>query len=218
MLHPVVLKQDALLLRQQGHSYLEISKKLRVSKSTAYYWTTHHVLDEEAKERIALKRMISRIKSGNTWKAKKAKVKKILDQKILEELRGFEFTPLFAKILCAFLFWAEGGKNLQSISFTNSDPKMIQMFLTLLRKSFSINEKKLRVLMHLHEYHNEEEVKKFWSEITQVPLNQFNKSYLKPHTGKNTREGYKGCINIRYFNAKIAQELFSVYTTFSSLI
>lgn len=56
---------------------------------------------------------------------------------------------------------------------------MIDTFLRLFRNSYQLNEKKLRALIHLHEYHNEEEMRIFWSKVTGIPLDQFSKSYMK---------------------------------------
>ena len=73
------------------------------------------------------------------------------------------------KLLASFLLWTEGSKSARSyISFINSDPLMIRTFLTLLRKSFSLNESKFRALMHLHEYHKEQQQMIFWSKVANI--------------------------------------------------
>jgi hypothetical protein len=93
---------------------------------------------------------------------------------------------------------------------------MVSVFVNLLRKSFDIDESKLRIMMQLHEYHNESETKQFWSVLTGIPKNQFSKTYLKPHTKKRIRLGYMGCIRVRYYDAKIALELRSLYNSFAN--
>ena len=81
-------------------------------------------------------------------------------------------------LFCALIYQCEGSKDIRdSITFTNSDPNLIKTFLFLLRKSFDLDEKKLKILMHLHKYHNEKIQKSFWSKITRVPEEQFNKTY-----------------------------------------
>ena len=65
--------------------------------------------------------------------------------------------------------------------------------------------------MHIHEYHNENEIKNYWSKIASIPLSQFTKSYLKPHTKKVVRQGYKGALRIAYADTKIVDELKAVY-------
>lgn len=99
----------------------------------------------------------------------------------------------------------------------NSDPKMIETFLKLFRIAFTTNESKFRALVHIHEYHNGEKQRKFWSELTKIPINQFSKNYLKPHTKKRIRDGYQGCIRIRYYDATIALELRTFYNTLAKI-
>ena len=115
------------------------------------------------------------------------------------------------KIICAILFWAEGNKDFSHIRFTNSGPKMIKTFLSYFRLSYDLDESKFRACIHLHEYHNSEEMHKYWSEVTSIPLNKFRKAYLKTHTGIRKKEGYKGCLTIYYFDSSIAHELEALY-------
>ncbi len=61
--------------------------------------------------------------------------------------------------------------------------------------------------MHLHEYHDEEVQLKFWSKMTTIPTHQFTKTYWKPHTGINTREGYPGCIHVSYHDVRVARAI-----------
>lgn len=116
------------------------------------------------------------------------------------------------QIIAALIFWCEGSKRqLSSVKFINSDPKMIKLFLTALRNGFGINEHKLKALLHLHEYHNEEELKIFWSGVTGINKDRFHRSYIKPHSGKRKREGYKGCIALYYGEANLARKLDALY-------
>ncbi|EKD62724.1 MAG: hypothetical protein ACD_52C00077G0001 [uncultured bacterium] len=84
-----------------------------------------------------------------------------------------------------------------------------------MRFSFKLDERKFRAMLHLHDYHNEKKIMIFWSDLTQIPISQFSKSYKKPHTGKRKREGYPGSTRIRYYYSKIALELRTIYNTFA---
>lgn len=95
---------------------------------------------------------------------------------------------------------------------------MVKMFVKLLRLSFPIDEKKLRAMVQIHEYHNDNAIKNFWSKVTTIPLSQFSRSYLKPHTKKRIRQGYKGSVRIRYYDYKIALELRSIYNVLAQVI
>ncbi len=95
--------------------------------------------------------------------------------------------------------------------FANSDAKTVSTFISLLYKSFQLDPGKFRALIHVHEYHNEKDIRDYWSRITGIPLAQFYKSYLKPNTRKRIREGYMGTISIRYYDYKVALELRWIY-------
>ena len=69
--------------------------------------------------------------------------------------------------------------------------------------------------MHLHEYHDEEKQKKYWSKIANIPLKQFHRSFLKQNTKKRIRDNYPGCVSVSYYNAQIAKELIVLYNCFA---
>ncbi len=184
-----------------------------MQKSTASLWLKNVDLDNNAKIRIERNRSQARLKAGQTIKNKvKARQHElsVFANKMVSELNILNDIRL-CKLLCSFLYWGEGNKTGYRIGFTNSDPDMIRTFIRLFRQSFILNESKFRALIHIHEYHNESEIKNYWSRITNIPISQFTKSYLKPHTGKNIRLGYKGTLRITYSDTRIVDELKAVY-------
>ena len=148
--------------------------------------------------------------------------KRLIDEKAGEDsalkvVKSIKRNIAHNKLYCALLYWCEGGKrDGEGIRFINSDPVLIKTFLALIRKSYNIDEKKLRALMHLHGYHNEEFQKKFWSGITGIPKSQFNKTFLKKSTGKRLKEDYAGCLAVSYHDVKIAREMKAIYKVFSA--
>jgi len=72
--------------------------------------------------------------------------------------------------------------------------------------------------MHLHSYHNENIQKDFWSNLTKIPKTQFNKTFLKPHTGKRIRDNYPGCVAIIYHDRALARLLKEIYRLFAKKI
>ena len=78
----------------------------------------------------------------------------------------------------------------------------------------ALDEKKLRICLHLHEYHSEVRQKQFWSQVTAIPLNQFFKVYKKPHTGKRKKENYPGCVSVRYYDVDVAFALNALWRLF----
>jgi len=164
-------------MRQSGFSLNEISKESRIAKSTASLWLSNVKLSPTASRRIKDKQtlgrqkaIISRKKMNKDWEEK-------LKKNTMKMVKKIKFSKEIAKLCCSLIWWCEGNKNDSTVRFTNSDPTLIKDFLYLLRFGFLINESKFRALIHLHGYHNEKDQMKFWSEVTNIPLNQFYKSY-----------------------------------------
>lgn len=211
MAHDISIKHQAIRLRKAGYSIKEIAKKLHIAQSSSSIWLRDVIVPQSGQDRMMKHRMLNRYKMSQVW-IKKREVQNDYYQKTATHLVSqAEITPDIAKILCSVLFWAEGSKLINHIAFTNSDPLMIKTFLGLLRNSYHLDETKFHVSVHLHEYHDRTQIMKFWSEITQVPLTQFIKPYLKPHTSNRKHSDYKGCITIRYYDVKIARELTAIY-------
>lgn len=218
MAHSLITRNKAIKLRRQGYSLNEISQQLKISKGSASLWLKDISLNIQAQKRLTNKRVFAQKKANNTRKNKRNIEKQKLSNSIHNQYKSLELNPIIYKLLCSFLFWAEGNKNTNNISFINSDPIMIKTFLKLFRKSFNLDEKKFRGLVHIHEYHNEKETIEFWSNISKIPINQFQKSYKKPHSKIRKRDNYKGSFRIRYYDAKISRELTQVYTSFAQIL
>ncbi len=211
-------KNKAVNLRGKGFSYTEISKVLGVRKSTVYEWAKHIVLNNTAKARIENIKITARKKGNDTKHLKKMKAIDECNKLAKKTLSSIHLTPKLAQICCSLLYWCEGGKFTDNrLEFTNSDPDMIKTYLKLLRMGFKIDEQKLRANVHIHEYHNEQKLKLFWHNITNIPLEKFNKSYLKPHTKKVIRENYQGCVRISYYSDIVAKKIKALYQEFSRI-
>lgn len=105
----------------------------------------------------------------------------------------------------SMLYWGEGYKSEKSsfVDFSNSDSEMIKMFLKYLRGVYHINEKKLRVLLYCYSNQNIDELIKYWSELTKIPINQFTKPYIRRDYNVNSRRMKRGLVHIRYIDKKL---------------
>lgn len=209
------LKIKAKLLRRQGHSFREISEKLSVSKSTASLWTRREKMSETGKARIHNLIIVSQIKAQKTIWDKNERYLKVLE-KNCHALVGKKYKQDDLKVFLALLYWAEGAKTKKNFNFINSDPDMVSVYLKLLRATFNIKEEKLFVWLHLHDYHNRPEMVSFWSKVTGIKENKIH-IYNKKNSGVRIREGYKGCIAIRYGDYRIFDEVMIIIKRFVNL-
>jgi len=219
MAYPIELKQEAIDLRKKGYSIKEVSKKLNIAKSTSSYWLRSIKLNQKALKRLQKRKIIGQYKAS-LIKKEKRKQKILHYHKISQQkLDKLKIDKTLSQLICSILYWAEGGKFTDNnLQFTNSDPTMISTYLYLLRKGFDIKESSLRINMHLHDYHNEQKQRQFWSNITGIPKTQFTKTYQKPNTQKRKRKNYPGCVRISYYSSDTARKVISLYKEFSKKI
>jgi transposase-like protein len=219
MPYSLEFKQKAVNLRQKGYSIKEVSKILGIAKSTSSLWLRNIKLSKKAQDRLAKRGILGQHKSRRTNRKKREQRKQ---EYILWAKSRLKFLPTSKTALqayCSILYWAEGGKFTDNhLEFTNSDPLMIGLFLRLLRKGFGIDESKLRANVHIHEYHKDAKQKGFWSKASNIPLEQFNKSYRKPHTKKRIRNNYPGCVRICYYSADTARKIQALYQNLTDYI
>lgn len=199
---------QAKKLRSKGYSLNEISKKLEISKSTASLWLSDFKLSPSALTRLEKRKLIGRVRSSATKKKKREEREMLIRKEVVSFVDSIEVTKSHLEMFCALLYWCEGTKNVNSgLAFANSDPKLAKSFLFFLRSSFNIDERRLRVGLHLHGYHSHKKQILFWSKVTSIPTSQFIKPYDKPNTGKRKRENYQGCASIRYYDSQLAKKV-----------
>lgn len=90
------------------------------------------------------------------------------------------------------LYWAEGAKKRGEVQFFNSDPAMIKLIMLWLETFFDIKLNEIRARVGLNEAHKGREgiVKKYWSEISNIPLNQFTRTSFKKVINKKVYENF----------------------------
>jgi hypothetical protein len=110
------------------------------------------------------------------------------------------------KVAGIMLYWAEGTLKGNTVDFTNSDPRMVRIFLKFLREVCGVDERRLRVYLYVYSKDNLEEIKKYWNGLTAIPLSQFTKPYIR-ETGVNqgNRKLPYGLVHIRYNDKKLLE-------------
>jgi hypothetical protein len=116
--------------------------------------------------------------------------------------------------MLAMLYSAEGArhKGVSGLKFANTDPKMAQLYVILLRKCYKLDETKFRIFLHLHYYHDIKKSRNFWSKSLNVPLNQFGKVYIKKRSKtKRFRKNFMGICFISYLDSNIRKEVMEIF-------
>jgi hypothetical protein len=108
-------------------------------------------------------------------------------------------------LLGAVAYWAEGTKakpwrHQERLSFTNSDPNMIGLFLAWL-DMVGVDEERRSFRVHIHESADIEGALQYWAAVVGVPEGAFSKTTVKRHNPAthrhNVGDTYRGCLVIR---------------------
>lgn len=213
------IKTEVVRLRKKGKTYGEILKIINplVAKSTISNWCRSIILTSTQKERIgnSVKKNLvkAQLLSLATNRLKRKKYLNSVEKRV-RHLKNSIKNKDTAKIALAMLYLGEGAKNSNrgSLCFGNSEPFVIDLFLSLMRKCYNINESKFRCTIQCRADQNIENLNNFWATITKIPKSQFYKTQIDPRTvGKPSRKtDYKGVCRIDYFSADIFIELLTI--------
>ena len=104
-----------------------------------------------------------------------------------------------------------------SRSGANSYVTQLAAYLRWLRTFFDIDESRLRARLYLHEGLDEAEAVVFWSELTAIPTEQFNRSYrpVARQGYRNTTHRY-GCVAIRYHDRSMQRRVIALMEAVAS--
>ncbi len=178
------LRRRARALRRKGLSYKEIREKISIPKSTLSLWLKDVPLAPEDRRRLYTKQI--NLMSRGVGSQRERRLREI--ETIIEKAMGEIANPISEesfKLFGAALYWAEGSKTTE-LKITNSDPRMILFMVRWLKKVFNIDPSILKAHLNIYSQQNDIELKKFWSDLTDIPFDRFGKSYIKP-----TNKGHK---------------------------
>jgi hypothetical protein len=97
------------------------------------------------------------------------------------------------------LYAGEGSKGDGSVRFVNSDPRMVALFCTWLRRFYEIDESRLRLSLYLHQGLDLSAAIAYWSALTGIPESQFRKPYRAvPDPSIRRATHVHGCITVSY--------------------
>ncbi|WP_327218699.1 hypothetical protein [Streptomyces cyaneofuscatus] len=195
------VRAKARELRLQGMTYDQIQVELGCSKSSISLW----VRDLPKPERKRSRAESSAI-GRRGWEAtlqRRDVERQAQKQRAADEVGAMTDRELF--LLGVGLYWAEGTKSKpyrtqERVTFVNSDPGMIEVFLAWLRL-LGVDGDALRFHVLIHETADVAGAERFWADLTGAAPSAFGKTSLKKHSPKTNRknagENYRGCLAVR---------------------
>ena len=197
----------AIRLRKKGKTYSRILKKIDVSKSSLSLWLRDIELSGPQKEKILKGREKSRYAGAKIQQKKRVSQTKQIIENAQKEFLILVKNQIFLVGLA--LYWAEGDKHKgERVKFTNSDPLMISFMMNWFREICKVPETKFRIALHVHNLLVSKKIKSYWSQLTDVPQEQFNKIYVKNSTLRQRRNVlYNGTCGIVINNKSLFRRI-----------
>ncbi|MFA4998614.1 MAG: hypothetical protein WC514_01205 [Candidatus Paceibacterota bacterium] len=186
--------QEAVKLRLAGKSYNEIARALDVSKGSLSLWFKNLELTVAAKKLLEDKIRLARERGLFKNNRRRTQSIKIENQRVRQttakEIRPFSRKDLL--LIGAALYWAEGYNRQENasspyVSFGNSDPNMVALFLRFLREVMGISGDKMRPIIQVHQNVNIKSAISFWAKISNIPQERFRVTYQISRASKGRR-------------------------------
>lgn len=198
--------EKVIVLRKQGFSYSEIRRETGVAKTTINNWLTLAGLTLTREHLLiqAKKRLENNIIATEASKITRLKRKEESIQKTLEIHRKYFKDPFYNYGVA--IYESEGSKG-TDCKFSNSDYRLIQVFLKFVEKYFSLErENNMTFAIYIHETRKDdlEKIMGFWTKVIRVPKDKI-KVYWKRNkvVGRRYNPDYVGQMAVRVKGERI---------------
>ena len=204
-----------------GYSYNEISDQIGVSKSTLSNWLKHISLSLDQEQRIQ-----QRIEDNQTaFVAKARQINKTRFQKARKQAfqQGVDISLLIPdndavhELALAMLYLGEGDKTGNRVQISNTDPEVLQYFLSAVERLYQINRSEMSFRINLIEAARplESHMIKWWAEQLDCSIHQFQKTQFDQRSKyKQITDDYHGVCSITYNDTYLYERLTGVYSAY----
>jgi hypothetical protein len=164
--HPPELRERARGLRGEGRSIKAIARELHVAQSTASLWVADVPLTDEQRRR--LDQLSDRQRAGLLVQTTRARAARLDAQDLGRTIAKVDEPLHWAGCM---LFWAEGSKKRNAVTFTNSDDDMMRFFLRFLRECYDVGDERVRLSVNcfLGNGKSLAEIEAWWLERLNLP-------------------------------------------------
>jgi len=194
------LRDRARELRKQGRTYDEIQVELGCSKSSVSLWVRDlpKPPPRTPEEASAIAR---RGWAATLERREEERQRTKADAK--REIGALSDRELF--IAGVALYWAEGTKDKpytrrESVTFVNSDPSVIRLYLAWLNL-LGVEPERVGYRVMIHGTADVAGAERYWADLVGVDVTALQKTTLKRHNPKTVRknvgDAYHGCLVIR---------------------
>lgn len=194
------LRARARELRKQGLTYDRIQVELGCSKSSISLWV------RDLPKPPARTREEASAIARRGWEAtleRRERERRRTKAEATQELGTLSNRDLF--VAGVALYWAEGTKDKpharrEGVTFVNSDPDVIRLYLAWLRL-LGVEPERVAYRVMIHGTADIAGAERYWADLVGADVATFQKTTIKRHNPKTARknvgEGYHGCLVVR---------------------
>jgi hypothetical protein len=211
-------KEQALVLRADGLSIRTIEKQLKIPRSTLSRWFSDVQVSEEQLSKLKNRQMAGLVYAqmkAAEWHHAQKQLRFLSARQ--EALRVLDKIPIETEILdlaLSMIYFARGVGG-ESGAFSSSNPRILKLYLSVLRNNYNISSSELSCGLYLRSDQSPEEIIKYWSEVLDIPRQQFKQiSIDKRNSDKPTNNLYKGVCMVRCGNIAIQRKMIYLYNLF----
>ena len=208
-------KRRAIELRRSGKSYRSIENELGIAKSTLSGWLKDVHLTQAQSKRLhqnwlegleRARKMASQVHV--TTKKNSINMHK---REAKETVNSMKIDKNLLEIMLVGLYLGDGFKVNGRVGLGNSNPRIVKLFLTLIRVLYTINEDKIRVQIFARMDQKETELIQYWSDLLTVPMTQFHKTQFDKRTAiSKTKSNYYGVCAVSVSNMELQRHILAL--------
>jgi transposase-like protein len=200
-------QKEAKRLREDGKSVKNIAKLLGVAQSSVSTWVRDVQLTKEQQDALERNRIrnLSYVPcNSNHYREIRIKNQNIGRQKYARCDKDFA-------VGCS-LFWSEGSNKRNSVSFCNTDPAMMRIFVDFICGNFDVNRSEilLTVNCYLNNGISLTDIQKYWLNILGLEYVNIRKATIKSkyYDGAKSSKYPYGVCRIDIHRTDVVQQLY----------
>jgi len=208
------------LRREQGLPIKAIAATLRVSSSSVSRWVKDVELTPAQEQTLRDANPIyNRQRSGTARSSSNARARRLDSQRQGRVLAGCG-DPLHQ--MGCMLYWAEGSRSRNRLTFTNADPEMVDLFVHFLRRCYGVRDERiaLTINVHLGNGMTLEQIESWWLARLGLPQASLRRSVVnrpsRVSQGKRRTLPY-GTVRISVSSTALAQSIFGALQAYAGL-
>jgi hypothetical protein len=173
-------------MRADGCSVKEIERSLGVARSSVSRWVRDVELGADLRQGLIARSRLGPIVAAERKAARAREIRRGYQEvgRRLVRDRGYTYAA------GCMLYWAEGGKERNSLKIVNSDPELLRMFAGFLREHFEVDEARMAVRCNLFADHRsrQTEIEDHWLTVLELPRACLRKSAVNVYSKSSQRK------------------------------